>query len=60
VLAVIFNRHHHLSDVILMDAHEVHVEAVPGLLAHMDGEALPALPASVRLADERVNILFPK
>jgi diacylglycerol kinase (ATP) len=57
--AVVLNRHLRLSDVIFMKARDVQVQPVQGLLAQMDGEVLPTLPATVQIADKQVRILFP-
>ena len=57
--AVVMNRHMRLSDVISIKANEIQVSPQTGLLAHMDGDVLPNIPAEIRIADERIRILFP-
>jgi diacylglycerol kinase (ATP) len=57
--AVAMNRHLRRRDVVSIQTDEVAVGSVPGLLAHMDGDVLPSVPATVRISQKKVRILFP-
>ena len=58
--AVVLNRHYGLRDVESVLATEVTIKPIAGLLAQLDGEVLPSIPTTVRIARDRVNVLFPR
>ncbi len=57
-LSVMKNRHTQLKDVVVMRAKKVSVKTVRGLNAQMDGEALPQVPTSIKIAEEPIKVLF--
>jgi len=57
-LSVMENRHTRLKDVVMMMAKEVSVEPVQGLKAQMDGDPLPQVPTSIKIAKEQIKMLF--
>ena len=57
-IAILFNFHTRLNDVVLMSAQNVSIETVPGLSAQMDGEFLHTVPSNINLAREKIKVLF--
>lgn len=58
--SVMVNRHIRIKNVVMMDAKEVTIKPCRGISAQMDGEALPKVPRSIRIAQKQVKVLFSK
>ena len=60
IASVLLDRHTLLPDVVLLKAREVQIEAVPGMFAQMDGEALQEIPKRIRIAEQQIRMLTPR